>query len=294
MNGGAWYGLSPYSYTTIDLALDFCAAGKEEEDTSWFPEESPRPEGTLWHAGLDGRFEGSFWSFRMKEALSGGPHFIPGSSLLPELNFYLGRLEGNLRYWRNSAFYRSRYGDFPQWNWQTGGSLMYRADGSIWNASLQCGKTRPERDIPSMVCREWGIKGQGDIARTEWKLSGKYSIDPREDQLHCISSEGAVCCRTGRWKAGAGGGAEWVGPPFRQSSREAYVEGEHKALSRLYWGAKADYSADVYCSCGIYSLEAGFSEGEWLLKGRCLSTLPLYGEPDSPPFSFSLKAQWQR
>ncbi len=299
-NGGTWLSLEPGSCSHLDCALDISIREDEEtedpEEAEWFRESPSDVTGSLLHAGSDLRFDYRFLSLRVRTSLSVGDHYFPGVSVLPEIHFIFDRVALYTRYWRNSADYRTRFMEYPDWNWQFEGEALYYTGCGFWSLKGLTGRPRPESppspqtcDLP---CQEYNLKWQREGDRLDWQLKGTGSLDPEESSPYQLGAEGSLGVRLGSWYLKGGGGGQWEGFPLWPLSRNAEILLRHRVKGLVQNSLKLSCSADEDGTGWEPAWSGTVFLGRWNFSASAAYEMMEWGDPARSPFSMTLKIEW--
>ena len=288
LQSGGWISFNPLSYCHLDLGFHHgLFSGGKETETEWFSDQTPQPAGGLWHGAGDIKYDRAVWTGRIRAAVSGGEQYLPGTSLMPDLVLYLKGGRAAFRYWRNSAFYRNRQGEFPDWNWQFQGEYKHFFNRSCWEISYLEGGSRPEPEGEEKISRESRVKWERDGRFLDWKFQGSVLADSGGDRGLKIESGGKVYYPTSPLTFWLSGLTAWDGYPPVTAAQEWTCGIRRRKGKALSFNLSLSYAADAADANISPRWEAGFRRGLWVFKGKGGYNFALYGGESSPVFSLS-------
>ena len=296
-NGGTWFRLEPGSYSHMDFVLDISLRENEKtedpEDSEWFREIPSNVTGSLIHAGSDLRYDYRFLSLRMRTSLSVGDHYLPGVSMLPEIHFIFNRIAVYTRYWRNSADYRTRFMEYPDWNWQFESEALYYTGCGLWSLKGLTGRSRPEQLPESqLLYQKYDLKWKRDGDRLDWQLKGEGSLDPEEPFPYQLGTEGSLGLRLGNWYIKMGGEGQWEGFPLWLMSRNAAILLRHRVSGLVQNSLKLSYSAEEEGTGWVPAWSGAVVLGQWNFSASAAYEIMETGESAGSPVSMTVKMEW--
>ncbi|OQY33603.1 MAG: hypothetical protein B6241_07325 [Spirochaetaceae bacterium 4572_59] len=293
---GIWLNTEPYGYTSFDLAMDYyqVKTAGDTEDGEWFPSTAPLPGGDHWHGGGDIRHEAALFSARIRGACSGGRHFLPGTTIMPDLTLFLNSVVIQLRYWRNSEYYRNVSAEFAEWNWQWEGLIRYYGSNAYWEALYRGGQPRAVLGFEYGISSEYSVRCKREGIRWDWDLKGSFESEPFSEESSLLNPEASCSYRYYPWTVSLVASALWEGIPYEQSSHDMSLNLKHCLSRNITNSLKIAYSRDRKTAAIDPSWETLFRGKTWSIKGKGVYFYSLDGKQVDPPYSLSVMVEWSR
>lgn len=293
---GIWLNTVPFPYTALDLALGYYQgeAPNNADVGEWFPAAMPLPGGDLWQGGGDLRYEASFFSARIRAACSSGPHFLPGTTIMPDLTLFLNTVVIKLRYWRNSEYYRNSSARLADWNWQGEGMVQYYEGDAYWEASYRGGQPCGVRDLDKGISSEYSVRCRREGVRWYWDLQGCFESDPFAEESTILNPEASCSFRYHPWTIGLTAAAVWDGTPYEQSSRDIVLNFKQRLNRNITNSLKIAYSQDRKTAAIDPSWKTIYKGTSWSFEGKAAYFYSLNDVKVEPPYSLSVMVEWSR
>ena len=281
LRSGIWYSLPLGRYLTLEGAGHSCRLDPEEPREEWFSQDELRPAGTLWHAAGDLSYEGPWFTGSFKGLVSGGEHYLPGSSLMYDLTFYGPRSELTGRFWHLSDFYRNREGDLIPWEKQYQARISRIFPCFHMSSSALVGESsegKQKRDLK--LFQDYRCTLEGRIRRWSWQIRGQSLSDPEDEISLYWIPRGKIGYHLKKWDFSAAAGGEWESYFNDPASVSGDFRIRWKASSLFRQSLKMEYTSTREQSNIVILGEARGVWKNWCVKGRFLYPYILYGEED--------------